>query len=245
VRRRRHGEQVAGGVEAGLGERGGDVREALHLDLPHVEPDRGLAGALELGVDGERHLVARRQLVHEALALRVVEQGSLAAYGLGDQKAVARPVQAERGGVELHELEIGEQRTRLAHKTEAGADRAARVRGALPQRRHPAGGEDHGPRRQRAEPAVAAPYGEAGAALVARGERGRGHGLEHADALVGGGERGEGARDPAPGGRAARVHDAPLRVATLQPEGEVAGAVGVELDALELKVAHPRRRLVA
>ena len=67
-----------------------------------------VAGALELGVDRQRHLVAGRELVDEALALRVVEERALAAHGLGHEKAVARALEAERGRMELHELEVGE-----------------------------------------------------------------------------------------------------------------------------------------
>ena len=62
--------------------------------------------------------------------------------------------------------------------------------------------------------------------------------LEHVDALVGRGERGELAGDPPAGGGAAGVHDAALGVAALQAEGEAAAAVAVEAHAERLELAH-------
>ena len=55
-------------VDADLVERVDDVREAAALHHRHVELDP-LAG-VELALDGERDLVARRELVHEPLAAR-------------------------------------------------------------------------------------------------------------------------------------------------------------------------------
>ena len=117
--------------------------------MPHVEPHRRLAGPLQLRLDGERHLVARRQLVHEALAIGVQERRALPAHRLRDQEAVARAVEPQRGWVELHELEIGEPRPGVAREAEARPNRATRVGGAGPERGGAAGGEDHGTRRER------------------------------------------------------------------------------------------------
>ena len=69
--------------------------------------------------------------------------------------------------------------------------------------------------------------------------------LEHVDALVGGRERGELARDPAAGGGAAGVHDAALGVAALEAEREAAAAVAVEAHAQRLQLAHPAGRVLA
>ena len=53
------------------------------------------------------------------------------------------------------------------------------------------------------------------------------------------------AQDPAPGRAAARVRDAAARVAALEPEREVAVAVGVEAHAERLEVAEALGRLRA
>ena len=53
------------------------------------------------------------------------------------------------------------------------------------------------------------------------------------------------AQDPAPGRAAAGVHDAADPVAALEPEREVAVAVGVEAHAERLEVGEARRRLRA
>ena len=137
-------------------------------------------------------------------------------------------------------------RAGVAREAEPGAHRSARVCGARPERGHAAGGEDHAraPRARAARRRVAATVSPAAAAVVG-GNRGGGERLEHLDALVGGRERRQRARDPPPGGRAAGVHDAALRVPALEPEREVAVAVGVELHAEPLEVAHALGRLLA
>jgi hypothetical protein len=56
---------------------------------------------------------------------------------------------------------------------------------------------------------------------------------------------GELAHDTPPRRAAARVHDAPARVAALEPEREVAVAVGVEVHPDALELAHRARRLAA
>ena len=91
----------------------------------------------QLGLDGERDLVARRQLVHEALALarrsRCAPSPRTASV---IEEAVARAVEPQRGGVELHELEVGEvRRPPRCARLQARADRPARVGGALPTAR--------------------------------------------------------------------------------------------------------------
>ena len=67
---RGHGHRLAGRVDAHLGEHGGDVGKASEVDVPEVEPHRPLAAARQLRLDREGHVIARRQLVHEALAGR-------------------------------------------------------------------------------------------------------------------------------------------------------------------------------
>ena len=134
-----------------------DVREPAALHHRHVEPDA--VARVELALDGERDLVARRQLVDEPLAGAVVEQRALAADRLGDQEAVVLAAGRERGGVELDQLHVGERRAGGVRERHPGADRAARVRGALPQRGRAAGGQHRRARDHRA--AARAPAGRA------------------------------------------------------------------------------------
>ncbi len=82
------------------------------------------------------------ELLHEALAVGLVQGRALAADGLGDQEPLAALEADDRGGVELRELEVGELRAGRAGEDEAGAERARRVRRARPQRGGAAGGED-------------------------------------------------------------------------------------------------------
>ena len=145
VRRGSHGHRLAGGVDAHLAQRGGDVGKAAQVHPAHVQAHRLLAALLQLPLDREGHVVAGRELVHEPLAPRVQERGALAPHRLGDQKAVAGTVVAQRGGVELHELEVGQLGAGREGQRQARPHRTARIGGALPQGGHPAGGQDHGP----------------------------------------------------------------------------------------------------
>ena len=197
---------------------------------------------LELRLDGERDLVARRQLVHEALALRVVQERALAAHRLGHEEAVARALEPQRRGVELHELEVGEQRARLAREAEPRADRAARVGGALPTARPSRRwrGSRRARRARTAPPSRGRSVSPAqrpsavAIALAATGSstRIRSFVAASADSV---------ARDPAAGGRAAGVDDAPPRVPALEPEGEVA-ARGRRRTARRSPGGRPRAR---
>jgi hypothetical protein len=241
VRGGRDRDGLAGGVE-----RGRHVREAAQVDPAHVEEDA--PARVEHALHGEGDLVARRQLVHEALAALVDQERALAAGRLGDQEAVvARLVVDERGRVELRHLEVGELGPGVLGERHARADRPARVGGALPERGGAAGREDGRPRAH--DRLAAAPAGqlraEADAAAVVAPQRAGGRALQHLDVLVLGHEGRQLARDALAGGAAARVHDAADRVPALEPEGERAAAVGVEGHAEALQVAHGRRRLLA
>ena len=168
-------------------------------------------------VDRARDLVAGRQLVHEPLAVGVHQQRALAAHRLRDQEAVELARRArERGGMELHELEVGERGAGLVGEQQAGADRAARVGRALPQRGRAAGASTvaragiapDSVRTPTQRPSVD-PQREGGAALV------------HLDALV---RRDESDRRAvtAAGRAAAGVHDAAARVASLERQLQLA-----------------------
>ena len=92
-----------------------DVGEALDEEVArqvgHVEHDVVVARALELGVDGARDDVARRQVlhlvvaVHERGAVAQAQDAALAAQRLADQERLRRRV-VEAGRVELEELHV-------------------------------------------------------------------------------------------------------------------------------------------
>jgi hypothetical protein len=121
-----------------------DVREAVDVDLTHVEPNGRVAGGAQPGLDRERHLVARGQLVHEPLAFGVQQQRALAPHRLRDQEAVTGPVGDEGGGVELHELEVRQVGAGEVRERQPDPGCARRVGAPRPQSGAPAGGQ-HGP----------------------------------------------------------------------------------------------------
>ena len=95
-----------------------------------------------LSPDRARDLVARRELVDEALAVGVEQRRALAADRLGDQEALAARDAGDRGRVELHELEVGERGAGGVGEQQPDAERAGRVGRARPERGRAAGGED-------------------------------------------------------------------------------------------------------
>ena len=95
-------------VEPRLGERADDVGEHRRIDLAHIERDRPRAGALEQFVDRTGDLVARRELLDEALPVRVEQPRSLATDRLGHQESLASGHPDHRGRMKLQELQVGE-----------------------------------------------------------------------------------------------------------------------------------------
>ena len=175
----------------------------------------------------------------------VEQRRALAAHGLGDEEAVAGAVAHERGGVELHELEVGEVRARRVGERQPDADRARRVGRAPPERGRAAGGE-HGGRARRSRARRSS--------LAAVTPTQRPSLIRSADAVVCSNTsmRSCVAASAAswrvirrPVARAAGVHDAALRVPALEPEREAAAAVAVEAHAQRLELAHPARRVLA
>ncbi len=121
----------------------------------------------------------------------------------------------------------------------------ARVGRSLPEGGHPAGGQDHRSREHAEGIAAPRPGDKADAAALGADQRARRARLEHRDPLVHRCERRELTRDAPPGCGAARVHDAPARMPALEPEREVAVAVGVEVHAEPPEVTHALGRLLA
>ena len=77
VRGRRHRHELALGVDPGLAQRADHVGEQRRVDVAHVEADRRGAGRRHLALHRAGDLVARGELVDEALA--------------GARRAAARP----------------------------------------------------------------------------------------------------------------------------------------------------------
>ena len=125
-------------------ERDGAVGEAAAL------VDLGLLGARDDVARGQLHLV-RRVLLHEALALGVVEVRALAAGALGDQQAVAR----ERGRVVLDHLHVHQRGADAVGHRDAVAGADQRVRRRVVDLPVAAGREDHGLRLEQLDLAVA------------------------------------------------------------------------------------------
>ncbi len=192
-----------------------------------------MAGEVE---DGARDVVAGGELVDEALAVRVVERGALAADGLRDEESLAACDADDRGGVELGELEVSELGAGGAGEQEAGAERSRRVGGPSPERGCAAGGQDRGARFEL--------LAVGGHDATAGQDAGRAVAFENLDVGVLDGRGGERTQDPPSRRTSAGVDDPAAAVAALEPERKVAAAVGVELDAELLQLSDPGRRLV-
>ena len=161
----------------------------------------------------------------------VEKERAVAAERLREQEAVAS---SERGGMELHELEVGERRAGRVGEQEALADRAARIRRALPQGRVAAGGEQRRARAGTSRSTVTTPEQRP---PDSRSPSAPSPSATSIARLRGDGDR-QCVRDAAPGLRAARVDDTAAGVAAL------AGEAGVELDSERGEVGDPRRRVL-
>jgi hypothetical protein len=185
---------------------------------------------LLLAEDLARDDVARRQLGervarrHEPLAARVDERRPLAAHRLADERERVLG-RVERGGVELHELHVGEPRAGAPGDRVAVAGGHLRVRGVAVHLAAAAGGEHRGvggdldgaagrrsPARRRSSAAPLAVDHEVEHARL----------LEHAHARARAHALDERARHLGARLVAARVDDAARRVRGLAPELEVA-----------------------
>ena len=108
VRRGRDGDRLARRIQARVLQRRDDVGKERGVDAAHVEADRCGARALQQRRDRPRDLVARRELLDEALAVGPVQRRALAADRLRDEKALTAGDPGHGGGMELEELEVGE-----------------------------------------------------------------------------------------------------------------------------------------
>ena len=134
------GNQLVRRVDARPAQRADHVREQRGVDLRACPARRtSLPVSRHQDLDRARHLVARRELVDEALAAGVQEQRALAADRLGDRGTRRRRGRRDGGRVELDELEIGERGTGRVREQQAAAGGAGRIGGACPQRGGAAG----------------------------------------------------------------------------------------------------------
>ena len=125
------------------------LERALARHLGDVERDRAVgeaAALVDLGLLGARDDVARGQLelvgrvlLHEALALGVVEVRALAARALGDED----PVPGQRGRVVLDHLHVHQRGADAVGLRDPVAGADERVGGRLEALAGAAGGEDH------------------------------------------------------------------------------------------------------
>src|SRR5580765_8762918 len=115
--------------------------------------------------------------------------------------------------MELHELEVGDGGTPAKRHLDALADRAGRIRRAIPERRVSAGREHHRARAQRA-----GVRDEADAPPVRHPERERALALAHVDARMREHGAGQNLGDLASRLRAADAVHASSRVTAFEPE---------------------------
>ena len=123
--------------------RGKRVRTRSAVEVPEVQPHRPAARA-RLARDGARDLVARAQLVHELLPVRVDEPRPLAAQGLGQQET-GRALDGQGRGVELDELHVEQRGPRAQRHGHAVARGHGRVGGLAEHLARAAGGQQRGP----------------------------------------------------------------------------------------------------
>jgi len=179
VRRRRHRNEIALGIQSGLVQDTRDVREVAWLDGAHVEQDHVSSAALELFVNCAGDDVARRELLDEPVSILGEEQRSFASDSFADEKSVEQAIRNERGGVELKQFEIGQLGTGFVRQKESAPDRAARIRGSLPKCRGATRCEESGSGRH-----VAHIRCDTGAATVGDEQAERRAALVHAYSLV-------------------------------------------------------------
>ena len=128
-------DQLSLGIDPDVTQRRDDAGEQADFDLAHVKVDRGGAGGQQLGVDRQRDLVTRSELIDEALACSIEQVGAFAADRLGDQEPVGgrAAVRADdRGRGKLHHLEVRQRRASAIGEQHAAACRASWVRRARP-----------------------------------------------------------------------------------------------------------------
>ena len=208
----------------------------------HVEHDEVVARPLQLGVDGARHHVARREVLHlvvarhERGAVAQAQDAALAAHRLRDQERLRGRV-IEAGRVELEELHVRDARAHPVRHRDAVAGRDVGVRRVEVDLARAAGGQHHRARDDRFHGAgrlvqqVGAEHGVRPAVLRGRQQIDRHVIGQHRDAVGAPRDAREQRLLDRPAGRVLGVDDAAGGVAALAPERQVPVGVAVERDA--------------
>ena len=152
VGRRADGYHVARDVDANaetLGVDGGEaLDEVLLAYATGVEVEVVLTAELHLIVDSAGHDVARCQtqtavvLLHELLAVAVLQYGSCAAHGLGDEEGGLLGGVVQRSGMELHKLQVAEHAAGTVHHSHTVASGNDGSGGGRVDVAHAAGGQE-------------------------------------------------------------------------------------------------------
>ena len=189
----------------------------------------------------------------DALAVEVDEERALAAHGLRHQRLLARGAGAEeqRGGVELHELEVGDGRAGAQGERDAVAGRHRGVGGAGEDLSHAAGREHDGPGVDRADAVLACPRrARAASRPAARPSAVRSRSSTSACSTSRTSSAGPHGRDEralhlGAGGVTAGVHDPVAVMPALARQRQTAGGIAVERRAERDQLAQARRALGA
>ena len=256
--RHRLARQVEAGGAAGADDPGEPAGDEVGAEGRRVQPDVLLAGRAQVGGDGGRDDVARREVGqrvsagHDPPSRPVDEHRALPAHRFGHQHLLTRGARAgpEHGRVELHHLHVGDlgagpqrQRQPVAGRARGGGGRGVDVP-------VPAGGQHDGAGEQVSGvdqgSVVDTGDPQAGDAAVRRAQRVQRRGvLEHLDA-AGAQRPGQRAGDLRAAGVAAGVHDAVTAVPALAGQGRAAVGAGVEARAERPELRRwrpaPRRR---
>ena len=188
---------------------------------------------------GARDDVARLELAaplarHEAPAGLVDQHRALAAHRLADQRHRIEP-DIERGGMELHELHVGQRRAGPCRQRQPLADGAQRIGGVGVEPAQSAG-RQHDPaarqqagigRTRRQHAGNAAVVDQQAAGFQPLDHRDRGRGLHRGD---------QGAHDRGPRTVARDMDDAAAGVRRLQAERQAAGRIADEHHAVALQL---------
>ncbi len=246
VRGRHHRDGHGAHVDPQLHAAGVDGGEALDQEVArqvgHVQHREVVAVALQLGVDGAGHDVARGQVlhlviaVHERGAVAQAQDAALAAQGLADQERLRRRVVKARR-VELEELHVRHARPDPVRHGHAVAGRHVGVGRVQVDLAGAAGGQHHGARdgglhlagvliqQVRAEDGV-------GPAVLGGGQQIDGHVLgQQRDAVGAFGHPLQQRLLDRPAGHVLDVDDPARGVAALASQLEVSLLVAVEGDA--------------
>ena len=150
--------EIETGARAGGGDGGKPLVDEFRLQILQRQI-HAAAGAFGLTHDGAGDPVARREIPgrigisHESDAGLVDEHRSLPSERLGQQEARRAP-DVQRGGVELHELQVGHARAGAVRDGNAVARGDRRVGGLPEELTRAAGGQERRGRRDHAVPTL-------------------------------------------------------------------------------------------